>query len=120
MTFDCFLIIFYQDYVPFPIFRVKTYYIFLNWGCMIYACFLYSRMPEGEVSYFKRYANHKKSFNSKKSKSNKKLSTEDWNLRNEKRPLQMSYNLNSRGCSLCLHEKLEIVDDPDDILLNKQ
>ena len=58
MTFDCFLIIFYQDYVPFPIFRAKTYYIFLNWGCMIYDCFLYSRMPECKVSYFKRYANH--------------------------------------------------------------
>ena len=32
----------------------------------------------------------------------------------------MSYNPNSRGRSLCLHEKLEIVDDPNDILLNKQ
>ena len=30
------------------------------------------------------------------------------------------YNPNSRRCSLCLHEKLEIVDNPEEILLNKR
>ena len=30
----------------------------------------------------------------------------------------MTHNPNSRRCSLCLQEKLEIVDDPDKILLN--
>ena len=31
-----------------------------------------------------------------------------------------SYNPNSKRCSLCLHEKLEIVDDPKEMLLNKR
>ena len=31
-----------------------------------------------------------------------------------------SYNPNSRKCNLCLQEKLKIVDDPDEILLNKR
>ena len=31
-----------------------------------------------------------------------------------------SYNPNSKRCSLCLHKKLEIVDDPEEILLNER
>ena len=30
-----------------------------------------------------------------------------------------SYNLNSKRCSFCFHEKLEIVYNPEEILLNK-
>ena len=45
------LIIFLQDDLLFPIFRAKTNYIFLNWGCMIYSCLLCSRISVGEVYY---------------------------------------------------------------------
>ena len=45
------LIIFLQDHLLFPIFRANTKYIFLNWGCMIYSCLLYSRISVRKVSY---------------------------------------------------------------------
>ena len=64
-----------------------------------------------ETTFKKRYANHKKSFNAEKNKNDTKLSTEYWKLANKK--------LHPRF-SLCLHEKLEIVDDPEEILLNKR
>ena len=74
-----------------------------------------------ENTFKKRYANHKKSFNVKKNKNNTKLSTEYWKLANNKLHPQISwsikdnsksYNPNSKRCTLYLHEKLEIVDDP--------
>ena len=71
------------------------------------------------------YANHKKTFNAEKNKNDTKLSTESWKLANNKLHPQISlsikdnyksYNPNSKRCSLCLHEKLETVDDPKEIL----
>ena len=65
----------------------------------------------------------------KKSKNDTRLSTEYWKLVNKKlRPRiswsingkYKSYNPNSRRCSLRLHEKLKIIDDPDEILLSKR
>ena len=82
-----------------------------------------------KTTFKKRYANHKKSFNKEKNKSDTKLSTEYWNLANKKLHPRISfsikgkyklYNPNPRRYSSCLHEKLEKVDDPDEILLNKQ
>ena len=82
-----------------------------------------------ETAFKKLYANHKKSFNVEKNKNDTKLSTEYWKLPNNKRHPQISwsikgsyksYNSNSKRCSLCLHEKVEIVDDPKEILLNKR
>ena len=82
-----------------------------------------------ETTFKKRYANHKKSFNVEKKKNNTKLSTEYWKLANNKlhpwiswsiKGNYKSYNPNSNRCSLCLHEKLEIADDPKEILLNKR
>ena len=71
----------------------------------------------------KRYANHKKSFNEEKSKNNTQLSTEYWTLANKnvhpwifwsiKGNYNKSCNPNSKRCSLCLHKKMEIVDDPE-------
>ena len=75
------------------------------------------------------YANYKKSFNVKKNKNDTKLSTEYCKLANNKLHPQISwsikgnyksYNPNSKRCSLCLHKKLEIVDDPKEILLTKR
>ena len=52
-------------------------------------------------------------------------STDYWGLVNKKLCPQLTwsikgkyitYNSNSRECGLCLHEKLKIVDDPDQIL----
>ena len=57
-----------------------------------------------------------------------KLSTEYWKVANKKLHPRISwsikgnyksYNPNSKRCSLCLHEKFEIVNDPEEILLNK-
>ena len=82
-----------------------------------------------ETTFKKRYANHKKSFNVEKNKNDTKLSTEYWKLANNKLHPRISwsikgnyksYNPNSKRCSLCLHEKLEILDDLKEILLNKR
>ena len=82
-----------------------------------------------ETTFKKRYTNHKKSFNVVKNKNETKLSTEYWKLANNKLHIQISWSIkgnykshkpNSKRCSLCLHEKLEIVDDPKEILLNKR
>ena len=82
-----------------------------------------------ETTFKKRYANHKKSFNGEKNKNDTKLSTQYWKLANKKLHPRISsnikcnyksYNPNSKGSSLCLHEKLEIVHDPEEILLNKR
>ena len=48
--------------------------------------------------------------------ANKKLHPQrSWSIKGNYK----SYNLNSRRCSLCLHKKQEIVDDSEEILLNK-
>ena len=43
-------LIFLQDLI-FPIFCANKKYIFLNLGCMIYSCLLYSRISVSEVFY---------------------------------------------------------------------
>ena len=67
--------------------------------------------------------------NVEKNNNDTKLSTEYWKVANNKLQPRISwsikgnyksYNLNSKRCSLCLHEKLEVVDDPKEILLNKR
>ena len=82
-----------------------------------------------ETTFKKRYANHKKSFDMEKNKNDTKLSTEYWKLANNKLQPQISWSIdgnyksyspNSKRCSLCLHEQLEITDDPKEILLNKR
>ena len=81
-----------------------------------------------ETTFKKCYANHKKSFIAEKNKNDNNLSTEHWKLANKKLHLQISWSIkgnyksykpSSRRWSLCLHEKLKIVDDPGEILINK-
>ena len=73
--------------------------------------------------------NTKKSFNVPFYKHDTKLSTEYWNLKMKQlnpqiswkiKRIYKSYNPTSKCCSLCLTEKLEILDDPDKNLLNKR
>ena len=82
-----------------------------------------------ETTFKKRYAIHKISFNAEKNKNGTKLSTEYWKLANKNLHPRISWSIkgnykscnpNSKRCSLILHEKLEIVDDPEEILLNKR
>ena len=82
-----------------------------------------------ETAFKTPYVNHKKYFNAEKNKNDTKLSTEYWKLANKKLDPRISwsiksnyksYNPNSRRCSLCLHEKLKIVDDPEETLINKR
>ena len=81
-----------------------------------------------ETAFRKRYDNHEKSFDAEKNKNDTKLSTEYWKLASKKLHPRISlnikgnyksYNPNSKRSSVCLQEKLEIVDDPEEILLNK-
>ena len=71
------------------------------------------------------YANYKKSFNVKKNNNDTKLSTEYRKLANKKLYPRISWSIkgnyksyipNSKRYSLCLHEELEIIDDPKKIL----
>ena len=91
----------------------------------------YTKLYKGiyETTFKKRYANHKKSFDVPTYKNDTKLSTEYWALKtkqlNPKVSWQIkrrynSYNPISRRCSLCLNEKLEVLDDQDKNLLNKR
>ena len=82
-----------------------------------------------ETSFKKHYSNHKKSFNVLLYKHDTKLSTEYWNLKMKQlnpqiswkiKGIYKSYNPTSKGCNLCLTEKLKILEDPDKILLNKR
>ena len=88
---------------------------------------LYKRICE--TTFKNSYANHKKSFNMEKNKNDTILSTEYWKLANNKLHLRIPWSIknnyklnnpNSKRCSLCLHEKLEIVEDPKEILSNKR
>ena len=81
-----------------------------------------------ETTFKKRYANHKKSF-VEKNKNDTKLSTKYWKLANKKLHLRISwsikgnyksYNPNLKRCSLCLHQELEILNDSNEMLLNKR
>ena len=81
-----------------------------------------------ESSFKKRYSNHKKSCNVPLYTHDTKLSTEYWNLKTKQLNPRISskiktvckpYNPTSKLCNLCLTEKLEILDDPDKNLLNR-
>ena len=102
------------------------YYARISYDDKTYKSNLYKGICE--TTFKNRCANHKKSFNAEKNKNDTKLSTEYWKLANKNLhpPISWnikgnyrSYNPNSKRCSLCLHVKLEIVDDPEEILLNK-
>ena len=82
-----------------------------------------------ETIFKKRYANHKKSFNLIKSKNATTLSIEYWNLKQKQQAPRLTreikgqnkaYNSILKKCNLCLNEKLAIIEDPDENLLNKR
>ena len=83
-----------------------------------------------EESFKKRYANHKKSFNHSRYENDTELSKEYWKLKERKiNPvitLEIKtkcdpFNPTSGKCSLCLNEKLLILEASDDRnLLNKR
>ena len=101
------------------------YYAIISCDYQTYKLRLYKGICE--TTFEKRCANPKKLFNAEKNKSNAKLSTEYQKLASKKLHPRISenmkgnvrpYNPDSRKCSLCLYEILEIVDDPEEILLN--
>ena len=82
-----------------------------------------------ENTFKMRYAKHKRSFNINRYKNDTKISVEYWDLkaRNSNPKVtcavknQLSaYNSQSKRCSLCLNEKLEILEDKKNSLLNKK
>ena len=87
------------------------------------------------MGFKKRYANHKRSFIHKRSiirsryKNDTKLHVEYWNVKagssNPKvtwvvKNQFSAYNPRSKRCYLCLNEKLEILEDKENNLLNKK
>ena len=73
----------------------------------------------------KRYANHKRSFNINRHKNDTKLSVECWNLKAGNCNPKVTWPVTcvqpqSKRCSLCLNEKLEILEDKENNLLHKK
>ena len=82
-----------------------------------------------EMTFKKRYANHKKSFNLINSRNDTTLYVEYWNLKQKKQAPRLTlemkgqyraYNSTLKNCDLCLNETLAVIDDPDKNLLNKR
>ena len=80
-------------------------------------------------TFKKRYANHERSFNINRYKNDTKLSVEYWNLKAENSNPKVTwavknqfsaYNPQLKRYSLCLNEKLEILEDKENNLLNKK
>ena len=82
-----------------------------------------------ETTFKKRYANHKKSFNTAKHKNSTALSHEFWRVKDlNGNPCitwkiirkSKSYNPNSKKCNLCSSEKFEIASFKGSNILNKR
>ena len=82
-----------------------------------------------ETRFKQRYTNHIKSFRHEKHQSNTELSNELWDIKNnnytpnivwEILQKHQTYNPNTKRCSLCLNEKLEIAKYKGRNLLNKR
>ena len=82
-----------------------------------------------ETKFKQRYANHIKSFRHEKHQSDTELSNELWSIKNnnytpnivwEILRKHQTYNPNTKRCSLCLNEKLEIARYKGHNLLNKR
>ena len=76
-----------------------------------------------------RYRNHIKSFTHKKYSNETELSKHIWNLKQNKTDFtikwsiikkSISYTGGSKRCNLCLEEKLNILKEKDNCLLNKR
>ena len=76
-----------------------------------------------------RYRNHAKSFTNKKYSTETELSKHVWKLKAAKKPFSIiwsllknvpAYKAGSRRCNLCLEEKLTIMKNKNNSLLNKR
>ena len=81
-----------------------------------------------ETTFKKRYANHKKSFNLTKSKTDTTLSIEYWTLKQKLVTQRLTWEIKGqykshdptlKKCNLCLNEKLASIINPDKNLLKK-
>ena len=82
-----------------------------------------------KTAFKKRYANHVKSFRHEQYQNDTELSVESWKMKNngtnaaikfEIKSRHQPYNVNTKRCSLCLNEKLEIALYKGTNLLNKR
>lgn len=82
-----------------------------------------------EVAFKKRYANHKKSFNTERYMNDTALSKEVWRLKKNKETPKIRWKIikkcspykpNSKNCNLCLNEKYEILTFKGNNLLNQK
>ena len=82
-----------------------------------------------ETMFKSRYANHRKSFQNKKYKTDTELSNEIQKLKEQNKNIDISweilgihqsYNTLTKRCMLCLNEKLAIALHKEDSILNKR
>ena len=82
-----------------------------------------------ENTFEKWYANHKRSFNINIYKNYSQLSVKHWNLKAGNPDIKVAwvvknqfsaYNPHPKRCSLCLNEKLKILEDKENNLSNKK
>ena len=82
-----------------------------------------------EPKFKLRYGNHKKAFNHRKYRKNTEFSKEVWNVKEKNANFNVkwkvvnqypAYNPVSKRCSLCLNEKLAILENEGNNLLNKR
>ena len=82
-----------------------------------------------EPKFKLRYENHKKAFNHHQYSKNTELSKEVWNLKYKNATFNFkwnvvkqypAYNPVSKGCMLCLNEKLAILENECNNLLNRR
>ena len=82
-----------------------------------------------DATFKLRYANHKKSFSHRNHKLDTEISNKFWRIKDNKHNANITweilgrhqaYNTSSKRCSLCLNEKLKIVLQRDNNMLNRQ
>ena len=82
-----------------------------------------------ETTFKKRYANHLKSFNTKKYENDTELSKEVWKIKQKNQTPIITwkvlkqcppFNTINNKCQLCLNEKLSIIEYREKNLLNKK
>ena len=107
-------------------------------NCVLYEATIESNLRGHTAKVYKgitapifksRYGNHKKSFNNTKYRDDSTLSKEVWKIKDKGGDYRIkwkimkqypAYNPANKKCSLCLNEKLAILEHRDDNLLNKR
>ena len=106
---------------------LNSMHSFLCLGCLPEICFCVGRPKLFPI--LERYRNHIKSFTHKKYSNETELSKHVWHLKQKKTDFtikwsiikkSISYTGGSKRCNLCLEEKISILKEKNNCLLNKR